>query len=156
MPPNRRSSSKTTGPAARGSQSTLSFGSRSKVTKPLPASQTKKQKTDASTTSLPIKESKAPSPSPALSPAPDAEADAKSESLTTAEVALAEQVEQEVQKPKSKAEEEAEKVSEAQIKRYWKGKEDERKAPRGIYLLTSLLLILPDLSVSVLRLISLF
>ncbi|KAI9722005.1 MAG: hypothetical protein M1812_001965 [Candelaria pacifica] len=112
MPASRRSSSKTSGPAAQGSQSTISFGARSKVIKPSIPKQSKKK--DASL----LKEVKAVSPAP------------ESESLTTAEVALADQVQQEVQRPKTKAEEDAEKVTDAQVKRYWRAKEDERKAPR--------------------------
>ncbi|KAI9769858.1 MAG: hypothetical protein M1835_006653 [Candelina submexicana] len=112
MPASRRSSTKASGPAARGSQSTISFGARSKVTKPSIPTHSKKQ--DASL----LKEVKAVSSAP------------EPESLTTAEVALADQVQQEVQRPKTKAEEDGERVTDAQIKRYWKAKEDERKAPR--------------------------
>jgi DNA polymerase delta subunit 4 len=53
------------------------------------------------------------------------------EAPTTAEIAIEEQAKAEVAKPKTEAEERAEKVTDAQIKRYWKSKEDERKAPRG-------------------------
>ncbi|KZF19419.1 putative DNA polymerase delta subunit 4 [Xylona heveae TC161] len=49
---------------------------------------------------------------------------------TTAEVAIIDQTEAEVAKPKTKEEQAAEKVSDAQLKRYWKAREDERKAPR--------------------------
>lgn len=68
-------------------------------------------------------------PSPALSEEVDAQIE---DEPTTAELAIAQQAKKEVQITKRSAEEErAVKVSEAQIKRYWKGKEEERKAPRG-------------------------
>lgn len=115
MPPARR---KTSGPSASGAQSTLSFGNRAKVTKPSIAPLSKKNQPDKSDLSLVESDKKI-----IESPEPDAP--------TTAEIATEEQVTAEVAKPKTEAEERAEKVTDVQIKRYWKGKEDERKAPRG-------------------------
>jgi DNA polymerase delta subunit 4 len=64
------------------------------------------------------------------SPGPD-EVDSQIEDVpTTTELAIRQQVEEE-KKVKSEQEIRAEAVSDAQIKRYWKAKEAERKAPRG-------------------------
>jgi len=112
MPPARRKSS---GPSVRGAQSTLSFGNRAKVTKPSIAPTSKKSKPDPSLTEIIAQTIDPPEP----------------EAPTTAEIAIEEQAKAEVAKPKTEAEERAEKVTDAQIKRYWKSKEDERKAPRG-------------------------
>ena len=111
MPPARRKSS---GPSARGAQSTLSFGNRAKVTKPSLAPVSKKS----------IPDSLAVSVANAIeTPGPEAP--------TTAEIAIEEQALTEVAKPKTEAEERANRVTDAQIKRYWKNRSDERKAPRG-------------------------
>lgn len=112
MPPARRKSS---GPSARGAQSTLSFGNRAKVTKPSIAPVSKSSKTDPGLIESVTKAIATPEP----------------EAPTTAEIAIEEQALAEVAKPKTEAEERAEKVTDAQIKRYWKIREDERKAPRG-------------------------
>ena len=81
---------------------------------------------------------KAASPSPAL--------EDEAEPTPTAQLAIREQqqgkvesVEKEAKSVEKEAksdesEERARRVGEAQIKRYWKGKEDERKAARGLFL----------------------
>ena len=112
MPPARR---KHSGPSARGAQSTLSFGNRAKVTKPSIAPTSKSIKADPALTESVSKAIEVPEP----------------EAPTTAEIAIEEQAHAEIAKPKTEAEERAEKVTDAQIKRYWKSREDERKASRG-------------------------
>lgn len=123
MPPARRKSS---GPSARGAQSTLSFGNRAKVTKPSIAPVSKLSKAEPGVIESVTKAISTPEP----------------EAPTTADIAIEEQALAEVAKPKTEAEERAEKVTDAQIKRYWKIREDERKAPRGDWTL-----ILPSIHI---------
>jgi DNA polymerase delta subunit 4 len=105
MPPTRRTRT-SGGPAAKGSQKTISFGNR-KVTKP--TSTTTKDKT----TTLPP--------------------NAVDLGHVTSEAAVAEQAQKEIDRPKKERNPEelkAEKVTDAQIKRYWREREAERHAPR--------------------------
>ena len=112
MPPSRRKSAQTSSHA----QPTLSFHSKpTKVTKPTGSASTKKS-------------SKV---EPALF-------EAITEDLPTSEVALRQQIKTESAKPKDEADLRAEKVTDAQIKKYWRKEEEVRKAPRGtghLYLL---------------------
>lgn len=129
MPPTRRKASNPTSTAR--AQQTLSFNSRSaKVTKSsIPASSKNLDKPTTVQLLKKAEETEDAAPSPALSEEVDAQIE---DEPTTAELAIAQQAKKEVQVIKRSAEEErAVKVSEAQIKRYWKGKEEERKAPRG-------------------------
>lgn len=127
MPPTRR---KTSGSAARAQQ-TLAFGPNSnKVTKPsLPAAGKKK-------TSLPPTDSerlqKAVADTSTPSPAPEDEYPSPPEQQLESPRALAirGQGAAETKDVKSEAEEKGSKVSDAQVKRYWTSKEDERIAPR--------------------------
>lgn len=106
MPATHRNITRVTGPSTRGAQSRLTFGSHSKVTKPSLPTQTKKVLT------------RTPTPECILV-------------TKVGEVAL-EQAKGEVpQLHKAKEEEDVVKVSDAQVKRYWKAVEDERKAPRS-------------------------
>jgi DNA polymerase delta subunit 4 len=113
MPATRRNPTKSSGPAARGAQSRLTFGSHSKITKPTLPTQAKKK--DPA-----LIETLTRTPSPECAP--------------TAKVEEAVQVqakEEVVKLHKTKEEEDAARVSDAQVKIYWKAVEDERKAPRG-------------------------
>jgi DNA polymerase delta subunit 4 len=101
------------------SQSTIAFhGKSNKVTKPSTGLTSNKTKKDPglldsiSQTDL------------------SAEADPDLKEPTTAEVSIAEQAEAEAQAPVTPEEEEASQVKEAQIKKYWREKENLRKAPR--------------------------
>ncbi|KAI9821929.1 MAG: hypothetical protein M1827_002511 [Pycnora praestabilis] len=140
MPPSKR---RTSGPAARGSQSTLSFGSRARVTKPSIASQTKKKdpalfekdgKPDVVEVTVPARDVKdQKKEEDEEGEGEDGEEEGEQEmTTTTAEQAIMKQAQREVEvaTPKSKQEEEAEGVPETRIRKYWKGMEDERKAPR--------------------------
>lgn len=127
MPPARRKASY---PPTVRAQPTLTFGPRAnKVTKP------------SITSNLKSKSSKPPasdvttqSPASEQSPAPEELDDRIENEPTTADLAIRQQVEKEIEAvKKSEVEEKAEAVSEAQIKRFWKGKEGERKAPRGTF-----------------------
>jgi DNA polymerase delta subunit 4 len=121
MPPGRRKSGNPSVSSRNAAaQSTLSFNSKSaRVTKPSAA--------DASTKKVSSKISEAE-----LGEAVD---NVHSEDLNlepeVAEVPIRQQA-----KPvavKDEAEEKAEKISDPQLKRYWKAEEDKRKAPRGTY-----------------------
>lgn len=112
-----RSSRRTSGgPAAKKKdtkQATLAFhGSTNKVTKPSVIAPGKTKK-DLSLEKLSV------------------QSDAESiEAPTTSELAVVEQAVSEAQAPQTKEEEEASKVSEAQIKKYWREKETIRKFRR--------------------------
>lgn len=109
MPPARRSRS--SGAAAKGSQKTLSFGA-SKVTKP-------------SSSSSSAKKGKTSVPAPLLSKAIDVEIE-----KVDVEAGAAAEIKAEQKREKSAEEQQAARVSEAQIRRYWKEREAERRAPR--------------------------
>lgn len=103
--------------ARRGAQSTLAFGSKSRVTKPaLPIHSGKKPSTDGSEDAKPAK--------PSIT-----EVEAKP---TVTDVVIQEQAEEEIQKVSQSPQEElAVKVGDNQLKQYWRAREAERKAPRG-------------------------
>ncbi|KAI9834155.1 MAG: hypothetical protein M1826_005266 [Phylliscum demangeonii] len=109
------------------SQPTISFGAKSKITKAssaLGGAHAKKggSKKDAIKTQISV--SASPSVSERESPPPPP-------THTTAEIAIRQQAKEEVKKTvRSKQEERAAKVDDAQLKRYWRAKELERKAPR--------------------------
>lgn len=127
MPRGHKPGSRTSSAAA--AQSTISFGSKSRVTKPSAApthASAKKIKhdivepivSDVSTEEI-------------QTPEPDVE-----KKPTTAEIAIREQTKREFQAPtRDEVEEQALKLSNAQLKKYWKAREDERKVPRGMFLL---------------------
>ena len=110
MPPTRRSRT-SGGPAAKGSQKTLSFGS-SKITKPTSA---KGKFTPPLTSSTPTK---------------DIDVGHTSSETAVAEQAKAEVERVQVKEERSPEEVKASKVTDAQIKRYWRDREAERRAPR--------------------------
>lgn len=114
MPPSR----KKTGPATKGAQSTLSFGARTKVTKPTTSNAKNAKSTDGLAKALKI---------------PEADTAPETADLghVYAEAAIAKQAEAELKKLRTDEEIRAEKVTDAQIKKYWRACEAERKAPRG-------------------------
>ena len=104
MPATRRSRT-SGGPAANGAQRTLSFGT--KVTKPTSISGKDKSSSTAPPTTVDV-------------------------GHVTSEAAVTQQAEIELHKTvKTEEEERASKVTDAQIRKYWRAKEAERKAPRG-------------------------
>lgn len=107
MPPTRRKSAQISGHA----QPTLSFHSKpTKVIKSTGSAPSTKKSSKAG---------------PAL-------IEAITEDAPTSEVALRQQIKTEAAKPKDEADLRAEKVTDAQIKKYWRKEEEVRKAPRGI------------------------
>lgn len=123
MPPSRR---KSANPVSRSSQSTLTFNSHAKkITKPSSVLPSKSEQAEKSKLSKLVEIPAVSTPSPApeeIRPAIDESATIDS----TSELEI--KVEKE---RKTEIEEEAKRISGAQIKRYWKAKEDGRKAPRG-------------------------
>lgn len=125
MPPSRRKSSN-----PRSAQQTLAFGPRTsanKVTKPsLPAPSSKKLDKPASDILVKALSEEISTPEQLSEDVPSAEEVNEEEVEQPRELAIREQP-----PARTEAEQKASKVSEAQIKKYWKAKEDERKAPRG-------------------------
>ncbi|RDW75077.1 hypothetical protein BP6252_06219 [Coleophoma cylindrospora] len=116
MPVTRRSRN-SSGPVAKGAQSRLSFGS--KVTKSTTPSSKIHKPTSASTP-------------PAKREDPvTLDQDEVDVGHVDSSAAVAQQAQAELAKPvKTEAEERADKVSDAQIRKYWRAHEMERKAPR--------------------------
>ncbi|KAL9075718.1 MAG: hypothetical protein Q9161_001470 [Pseudevernia consocians] len=128
MPPTRRKPSASSARA----QQTLAFGPNSnKVTKPsLPAAGKPKSSsltpTDAERLQKAVADISTPSPGPEDEYPPRPEEQSESPRA----LAIRGQGSAKVEAVKSEAEEKGAKVSDAQVKRYWKSKEDERIAPR--------------------------
>lgn len=128
MPPTRRKPSASTARA----QQTLTFGPNSnKVTKPsLPAAAGKKKPapppTDSDRLQKAVADLSTPSPAPEdeYPPPPEQQLDSPRTLAIRGQSAAG------AQDVKSEVVEKGRKVSDAQVKRYWKGKEDERIAPR--------------------------
>jgi DNA polymerase delta subunit 4 len=114
MPPRRSRNS--SGPAAKGSQKTLSFISG--VTKPSTYSSLKDAKSDSKNSPL----------SQALASKPEL-ADISTGHVTS-EAAVEQQTKIEFDREKTAEEVKAEKVTNAQIRKYWREREADRKAPR--------------------------
>jgi DNA polymerase delta subunit 4 len=114
MPPRRSRNS--SGPAAKGSQKTLSFTSG--VTKP--------------STSSSLKDSKSVSKNSPLSQALTSKPELVDISTghVTSEAVVEHQTKIELNREKTAEELKAEKVTDAQIRKYWREREAERKAPR--------------------------
>lgn len=118
MPP-KRSTRHSSGPATKGSQQTLAFSS-SKVSKPSTPTATTSQK------------SKLAQSISSLTPE---DIDTKDVGHVSSEAATAQQASAEVERVSKKEErteeeERAAKVTDAQIRKYWRERENERRAPR--------------------------
>lgn len=120
MPPRRRT-------AASNGQSTLSFGTQSRVTKP-------------STAPLPGKNQKNQKPNVEQLVKEDTKEDISDsqEELTSqpskphiAELVVRQQAAEAIQEPRSKEDLKALKLSKQDLNRYWKNEEQSRMAPRG-------------------------
>jgi hypothetical protein len=116
MPPPRRANA----PSSRNrGQSTLSFGSRARVTKTSLPVQPAKKKDAASRADEHVNAPASPPPVAAVPP-------------TTAEIVIKRQAKEEARTIlRTREEKVAAAVSDAQLKRYWRALEAERKAPRG-------------------------
>jgi DNA polymerase delta subunit 4 len=120
MPQKRRPSA----PAARAAQSTLSFGTQHKVTKPVTEPPAKKHK------SLP---ERTPTKVVHLEPTP-AEIELEASDDEREIVEDAEVKEPEVEAEVDPIKEKASSISKSAIEVYWRGIQAQRKAPRGIFL----------------------
>ena len=134
--PRPKSSAK---PRGASRQNTLSFSARSsKITKPSPLSKETKaldlKAHEPKVGKLSQDDSRPASPLPAADVKPPVV------SSSSAELAIREQTAGEKEVPRSsEVEMRALKVADAEVRRYWAGKEAERKAPRGMCALDSFL-----------------
>lgn len=130
MPPTRRKTSSSS-PRA---QQTLAFGTNSnKITKPSPLSQSSKKLSKPDSQYIEKAVAQIPTPSTASKDEEEGEEDEEEEEEAKVEpVAESPRLAIRSQQPatKSDVEEKAAKISNAQVKGYWKAKEDERIAPR--------------------------
>lgn len=123
MPPTRR-----TNTAARQNQATLSFGSKPRVTKP--STQTQKQKNlDPVTSIVPQKPSTDATQAEQTPVTPT-----EPSQPHVAELAVRQQAKSEIQQPWSEEDEVASKITEQDLKRYWKEEEAKRRVPRGWFI----------------------
>ncbi|KAM0122241.1 hypothetical protein ACP6JC_000981 [Aspergillus fumigatus] len=124
MPTTRRRRGNTA--ASRSGQSTLSFGGKSRVTKPS-ATSTQSQKTKH------LEPISAAVSSTEEVPDPDQVPVAPSEPSQphVAELAVRQQAQEEIQQPLSEEDQKAIRITEQELQRYWKKEEQTRKAPRG-------------------------
>ncbi|TKA62412.1 hypothetical protein B0A49_10542 [Cryomyces minteri] len=122
MPPRRRVSSGPTA-ASNRAQSTLSFhGKSNKVTKPSLTASNKTKKDPAVVDAITRTKLNASANPDLIAP--------KTAEIATAEQAKQEAVKQEAPEKRTAEDEEALRVSDAQVARYWRGKERSRMAPR--------------------------
>jgi len=97
----------------KGSQKTLSFATNSKVTKPSTSSSKAKDKDNLISPSI-------------IKPDPEA----IEPGHVSSEAAVAQQAKVELEREPTEEEKKAERITDAQIKRYWRERENERRAPR--------------------------
>ncbi|KAJ9292598.1 hypothetical protein DTO271G3_8570 [Paecilomyces variotii] len=118
MPPTRRRGGNA---AARSQQSTLAFGVQSRVTKPTTAPSTTKKTKDIE--EVHDVDTSDPDQVPVAPPE-------GSSQPHIAEIVVREQAKAEIQQPLSEEDKRALKVTDADLKRYWRSEEAKRKAPR--------------------------
>lgn len=136
MPPTRRRGGNA---AARSQQSTLAFGTKSRVTKPTSAPATTKKAKDIEQvhevdTSDPDQVPVAPTEG--------------SSQPHIAELVVREQAKAEVEQPLSEEDKKALKITDADLKRYWRNEEAKRKAPRSMSIVPWISVILHDATLS--------
>ncbi|PYH42322.1 putative DNA polymerase delta subunit 4 [Aspergillus saccharolyticus JOP 1030-1] len=127
MPPARRRGGNTA--ASRSGQSTLSFGSKSRVTKPSAAPATRSQKAkdlEPVVTSLPEKQSI----HSASEPEESRESSTQPEQPHVAELAVRQQAQAEIEQPVSEEDKRASKITERELTNYWKQEEAKMRGPR--------------------------
>lgn len=119
MPPRRRA-------AASGAQSTLSFGTQSRVTKPstTPAALHKAKNLDS-----PV--SLASDKSASGTPEPEQVLASEPTKPHVAELVVRQQAATEIKEPLSEEDKRALKLSKQALQKYWREEEQRRKAPRG-------------------------
>lgn len=118
MPPRRRT-------AAANGQATLSFGNRSRVTKPSTPSTHHKAKNLEAPASIPSDNSVSGTPEPQQIIASDPS------KPHVAELVVRQQAAAEVKEPLSEEDQRALKLSKQDLQRYWKKEEQSRRAPRS-------------------------
>ncbi|GKZ80234.1 hypothetical protein AnigIFM56816_004451 [Aspergillus niger] len=127
MPPSRRRGGNTA--ATRSNQATLSFGSKSRVTKPSAAPSTRSQKAkdldliDTTRSSTPSVEDVSEVEQASVTPTEPSQPH-------VAELAVRKQAQTEIQQPRSGEDAKAEKITERQLQQYWKKEEAKRQGPR--------------------------
>ncbi|GAQ03096.1 DNA polymerase delta subunit 4 [Aspergillus lentulus] len=123
MPTTRRRGGNTA--ASRSGQSTLSFGGKSRVTKPSATSTRSQKIKDLEPISAAVSSTEE-------APDPDQAPVAPSEPSRphVAELAVRQQAREEIQQPLSEEDQKAIKITEQELHRYWKKEEQTRKAPR--------------------------
>jgi DNA polymerase delta subunit 4 len=117
MPPRRRAGNPT------GAQSTLSFGSQARVTKPVTAPSTKAKILDSRSSISNKSTSTTPEPQLAVTTEPSKQ--------HVAELAVRQQPAAEVQPPQNEQDKQALNLNKQDIWRYWRNQEQIRIAPRG-------------------------
>ena len=128
MPPTRRRGGNTAATAS--NQATLSFGSKSRVTKPSAAPSTRSQKAkdlesiDASLTKKSLVEDLSEPEQVSVTPTEPSQPH-------VAELAVRKQARAEIQQPRSSEDEKAGKITERQLQQYWRREEAKRQGPRG-------------------------
>ncbi|OJJ77502.1 hypothetical protein ASPBRDRAFT_50376 [Aspergillus brasiliensis CBS 101740] len=127
MPPSRRRGGNTA--ATRSNQAILSFGSKSRVTKPSAAPSTHSQKAkdldliDATRSKTPSVEDVSEAEQATVTPTEPTQP-------RVAELAVRKQARTEIQQPRSEEDAKAEKITERQLQQYWKKEEAKRQGPR--------------------------
>ncbi|RDH36703.1 DNA polymerase delta, subunit 4-domain-containing protein [Aspergillus welwitschiae] len=133
MPPSRRRGGNTA--ATRSNQATLSFGSKSRVTKPSAAPSTRSQKAkDLDLIDTTRSSNTTRSSTPSVEDVPEAEQASVTPTEPSqphvAELAVRKQAQTEIQQPRSEEDAKAEKITERQLQQYWKKEEAKRQGPR--------------------------
>ncbi|KAL4990129.1 DNA polymerase delta, subunit 4-domain-containing protein [Aspergillus falconensis] len=121
MPPGRRRGGNTA--PARSNQPVLSFGAKSRVTKPSAAPSTSSEKTKAlEPLTAEIREKYATTNT--------SESKVESEQPRVAELAVRSQAKAEIQQPLSEEEKKAARITKKQLQEYWKAEESKSRGPR--------------------------
>ncbi|RAL01278.1 putative DNA polymerase delta subunit 4 [Aspergillus ibericus CBS 121593] len=127
MPPTRRRGGNTA--ATSSNQATLSFGSKSRVTKPSAAPSTRSQKAK-DLDSIDAALSKEPSVDDVSEPEQVLVTPTEPSQPHVAELVVRKQAREEIQQPLSSEDERAGKITERQLQQYWKKEEAKRRGPR--------------------------
>ncbi|THC98650.1 hypothetical protein EYZ11_001853 [Aspergillus tanneri] len=126
MPPTNRRRVNTTA-SSRSSQATLSFGSKSRITKPSATAPAKKSK-DLNTVTTVVPENTSHDAASRLQDSPIIPFEPH-----VAEVVVRDQAETEMQKLLSEEDKRAMNMTEQDLRHYWSKEEDKRRGPRGGY-----------------------
>jgi DNA polymerase delta subunit 4 len=133
MPTTRRRGGQTN----RSQQSTLSFGTHSRITKPSSASTTHNKKINDVEHAVKDASPSVETPSTPVEPEQSPVVPAGSSKPHIAELVVREQAKVAKEQPLNEEDRKALKITDVQIKQYWKKEEEKRKAPQGEYWWTS-------------------